>query len=114
MLILQRIFLFLGLMLISISAYAQSGTATIASTDSPIVLDVSDDVLYEKWDIDISELGFSSMNDAKYYFDMCTDNLLRYEIIWDEQRAIMLLALSYRSNWTLSDWETYVFNKMGQ
>ena len=91
---------------------AQIGTATLASTESPIVLNTSDDTLYENWQIDISGLGFDSPGDAKYFFDMCMDNLLNFEIKWEEQQVIMKLGLMYQDSWTLEEWAEYIASKM--
>lgn len=101
------------LLFLAFNVSAQNGVATIASTESPIVLDISEGTLYEKWEIDLSDLDFDEEADAKYYLDMCVDNILRFDLNWEDREAILVLSLSLMPDWNIDDWYTYAHNKMG-
>lgn len=113
-----RSFFSVLLLLISFHFVANAQTATTgnATISSDFVITLNGEApLAADYTFDISQLKFSSKEEAERFFSLCRDNLMNYTVNYDAKTATVHISLQYMEprGWGISEYNEY-FTKLAE
>ncbi|MFN5148859.1 MAG: hypothetical protein ACK5EK_07630 [Flavobacteriia bacterium] len=85
------------------------GSGLVLTRESLILPTTS--ALTKQYLADISQLNFSSVDEAQQFFNMRTGNLVSYELDFSSRKVTIKLNTDYAKTWSISEWNTYLANQ---
>ncbi len=104
------------LITVSFQFTASAQTAGSATIGKDLVIHLNTDApLVSDYTFDISNLGFTSMEEAEIFFSRCRDNLMNYTVNNETKTATVHISLQYMEprGWGLSEYNAY-FSKVSE
>lgn len=103
----KLLFLITSLLLVGFSPELIAQKYAAISAEGAVLLE-NQVALEEVYEIDISNLNFSSQQEGLDYFRELNTPIAFYRPAVDLQKAFLYLQLNEQPEWTTADWNTYL------
>ncbi len=110
----KKFFFLFSFFAITFSCFAQNSLPkAYLTSELYIMLDGENPADAKVFEADMTEFGFTSLEQANRFFSFFNDPTVIFEINMATKKVVITLIPSTdRQNWTLTEWQTYFKNKI--